>query len=75
MGPVHKIPAKIADPANMRRQADFHAAADLPDRPRLAVCMTGRLDNVETFSGFGKSLIDSLLAAAEDRAASAKKIR
>src|SRR6266496_2284343 len=71
--PIHKIPAKIADPADMRRQADFHPAADLPDCSSLAICMTGRLDDVETFSRFNKSLVDSLLAATKDRATSTKK--
>ena len=29
MGPVHKVPAEVADPADMRGETHFHAAADL----------------------------------------------
>ena len=72
--PIHEIPAKVADPADMRGEANFHAAADLPDRPRLAICMTGRLDDVETFSRLNKPLIDSFLAPAKDGTSSAKNI-
>jgi hypothetical protein len=31
MRPLHKIPAEITNPANVRCDANFHAAADLAD--------------------------------------------
>src|SRR6266478_6683021 len=37
--------------------------------------MTNRLDNVESFSGFDKPLVDSLLTTAKDCAAAAKNVR
>src|SRR5207247_5685177 len=69
--PIHEIPAKVADPADMRGEANFHAAADLPDRPRLAICMTGRGDIVESFSRLDQPLLDSLLAPANVDSATA----
>jgi hypothetical protein len=30
---VHKVPAEITDPTNVRRETNFHAAANLADCP------------------------------------------
>src|SRR5437870_2240590 len=68
--PIHKIPAEVTDPADMRGEADFHAAADLPDRPRLTVGVKIRED-VGVFT-IRKRIS---FAPAEDRTASAKKVR
>ena len=73
--PIHEIPAEITDQADMRRKANFKAAAHLAQRLRLTICMTNRLDNVESFSGFSKAPVDLLLATAKDCAASAKNVR
>src|SRR5206468_3932088 len=72
--PINEIPAEITDPTDMRRKANFQAAADLAQCLRLAIRMTNRLDNVESLSGFSKSLIDSLLAATKNCAAAAKNV-
>jgi len=72
--PINEIPAEITDPADMRRKADFHAAADLPECTRLAASMADRLDNVESFSRLSKSLVNLPLAATKDCAAAAKKV-
>jgi len=68
--PIHKIPAEVTDPADMRGEADFHAAADLPDRPRLTV-------GVKISEDVGVFTIRKRIsfAPAEDRTASAKKVR
>ena len=34
---VDKVPAEIIDPADVRRDADFQATADLANRPRLRI--------------------------------------
>jgi hypothetical protein len=49
-------------------------AANLPDCPRLGVCMTCCRDDIETFSWLNKALIDLFLAAAKDSASSAKNV-
>src|SRR5437660_7661215 len=71
---TYEVPAEITDPTDMRRKADFHAAADLANSFCLTVRMTNRLDNVEAFSRFSKSLVDLPLATAKDPAASAENI-
>jgi hypothetical protein len=48
--PVHKIPTEIADPANVRGEANLHAAADLADCPRLRIRTTNRLEDVEALA-------------------------
>jgi hypothetical protein len=60
---IYKVPAEITDQANVWREADFHAAADLADCPRLAVSMTNGLELVETFAGFRHSPIHPFLTA------------
>src|SRR4029077_7991864 len=46
---IHKIPAEVTDPADMRGQADFHTAADLTDCPRLTAGMRIS-ENVRVFT-------------------------
>src|SRR5437588_10277261 len=78
---IHKIPAEVTDPADMRGDTHFQAAADLAHCARLAVCMTNRLKNVEALaplgdgSSFALPPIDRPLAATKDGAAAAKAIR
>src|SRR5450756_2738486 len=72
--PINEIPAEITDPADMRRKANFQAAAHLTQRFRLAICMTNRLDNVKSFSRLTKSLVDLPLAATKNGAATAKNV-
>src|SRR5438552_10789594 len=43
---IDKIPAEITDPANVRGEANFHAAADLPDCPRLGTGLFSADDSV-----------------------------
>jgi hypothetical protein len=43
---VDEIPAEIANPANMRRHANFHATADLADCPRFGTSLFGANDSV-----------------------------
>jgi hypothetical protein len=67
VGTVHKIPAEIADPANVRGHANFHAAADLADCPRLGTGLLSANDSV---------VHDNvrLFAATKDSAAAAKNV-
>ncbi len=44
IAPVHKIPAEITDPADMRRKANFQTAAHLAQCLGLAICITNRAD-------------------------------
>src|SRR5579885_510319 len=66
--PVHKIPAEVADPANVRREANFDAAADLANRPGFR---TGLLcaNHAVVHNHVGP------LAAAENAAAPAEDVR
>src|SRR5437762_3455199 len=75
MRSVHKVPAEVTDPANVRGEPNFHSAANLTDRPRLGVSMTDSLHNVEAFSRFSKCLIDWPLTATKDPAGASKNIR
>src|SRR6266550_5922034 len=64
---VHKIPAEIADPADVRSHANFHATAYLADCPRLGTSLFRAndsivYDNVRTF------------ASTKDSAASTKNV-
>ena len=43
---VHKIPTEIADPANVRGHANFHAAADLADCSRLGTGLFSANDSI-----------------------------
>src|SRR6266498_3071028 len=43
---IDEIPAEIADPANVRGHANFHAAADLADCPRLGTGLFSANDSV-----------------------------
>src|SRR6266536_2150206 len=54
---VDKVPAEIIDPADVRREADFDASADLADCLCLRICMTLCLDNVEAFPRFSNKHI------------------
>src|SRR5437868_14736008 len=67
MGPVHEIPAEIADPANVRGHANFHAAADLADGPGLGTGLFSANDSVAHNNV-------RLFAATEDCAASTKNV-
>ena len=69
MGPVHKIPAEVTNPADMWGQTDFHAATDLADCPRFTVGVKIS-QNVGTFT-IRKRIS---FAPAEDRTASAKNV-
>jgi hypothetical protein len=72
---IHEIPAEITDPADVRGYADFHPTAHLADCSRLCICMTGRRNDIESFSGLDKALVDLLLATAKDPASPAKNVR
>src|SRR5437868_1315384 len=77
--PIDEIPAEITDPADMRGETDFHAAAHLADSLCLAICMTNCLENVETLAPlvnkpFANKPIDRPLAATKDGAGAAKKV-
>src|SRR4029453_131880 len=43
---VHKVPTEIADPANVRGEPNFHAAADLADCPGLGTGLFSANDSV-----------------------------
>ena len=43
---VHKVPAEIADPADVRSHANFHATAYLADCPRLGTSLFRANDSV-----------------------------
>src|SRR6266566_2392158 len=72
---VDKVPAEIVDPADVWREANFQATADLTDCLCLRTCMTLCLDDVEAFPRFSNKHIVRSLASAKDRAASAKNVR
>ena len=65
---IDEIPAEITDPANVRSEANFHAAADLPDCPRLGTGLVSANNSV---------VHDNLraFAATKDSAGSAQKLR
>src|SRR6266481_4507198 len=65
---IDEIPAEIADPANVRGEANFHATADLPDCPRLGTGL---------FSANDPVVHDNIraFAATKDSPGSAKKVR
>ena len=46
---VDKVPAEIINPADVRREANFEAAADLADSLGSRICMTSCHDLVEAF--------------------------
>ena len=71
---INKVPAEITDQANVWREADFYAAADLADSARFAVRMTNGLEFVEAFAGFKNPPIHSLLTATKDSAACTKNV-
>src|SRR5207244_11787995 len=76
---IDEIPAEITYPADMRGETDFHAAPDLADSLRLAICMTNCLENVETLAPlvnkpFANKPIDRPLAATKDSAGASKKV-
>ncbi len=64
---IDEIPAEIADPANVRGEANFHAAADLTDRPRFGTGLFSANDSVvhDNVRAF---------AATKDSAASTKNV-
>ena len=68
MRPVHKIPAEVTDPANVRSEANFHAATNLADCPRLGAGLFSANDSV---------VHDNVrfFASTKDSASSAKKVR
>src|SRR5437588_4695308 len=68
MRPVHEIPAEIADPANVRGHANFHAAAVLADGPRLGAGLFSANDSVAHNN-------TRLFTATKDSAASTKNVR
>ncbi len=72
---INKVPAEITDQANVWREADFYAAADLADSAGFAVRMTNGLELVEAFAGFKNPPIHSLLTATKDSAACHQKCR
>jgi hypothetical protein len=65
---IDEIPAEITDPANVRGEANFHAAADLPDCPRLGTGLFSANDSV---------VHDNVrpFATTKDSAASTKDVR
>ena len=65
---IDEIPAEITDPANVRGESNFHAAADLPDCPRLGTGLFSANDSV---------VHDDVrpFAATKNSAGSAKKVR
>src|SRR5213592_4204096 len=73
---VDHVPAKIADPADMRRKTDFHAGAKLPDRSRLRTC-PARNDNVVflAFLNVGSQHELRLLASAKYATAARPHVR
>ena len=73
--PIHKIPAEIAHPADVRRKPNFKATADLTNSSTFGACMTGRLNNVEAFSWFNKSLVNALLPPAKYPASTTENVR
>src|SRR4029077_8905141 len=64
---IDEIPAESTDPANVRSEANFHAAADLPDCPRFRTGLFSANDSV---------VHDNirLFAATKDPAASTKNV-
>src|ERR1700751_2026286 len=71
---IYKVPAEITDEANVRREADFHTAADLADCPRFAVSVTNGLELIEAFAGFKHSPIHPFLTATKDSPGSTKNV-
>ena len=67
---VNKVPAEITDPADVRSEANFQAAADLADRPRLSVGVKIS-ENVRAFTVRKRIPF----TPAKDRTASAKNVR
>jgi hypothetical protein len=65
-GAVDHVPAEIADPADMRSETDFNAAAELADCPSLGA-VVGKIPV--------RLVKVCALAAAEDPTASAKNVR
>src|SRR5438132_8903773 len=78
---IHKIPAEVTDPADMRGETHFHATADLAHCFCLAICVTHRPVNVEALAPLGNGPvfalppIDRPLAATKDGAAATEDIR
>ena len=78
---IHKIPAEVTDPADMRGETHFHAAADLAHYACLAICMTNCLKNVEALAALGDGSplanpsIDRPLAPAKDPAEATPDVR
>lgn len=75
IGTVYEVPTEITDPTDMRRKADFYAAADLAESLRLCSRETLCLDNVEAFPGFSNANIFRALTTTEDRPAASKNVR
>jgi hypothetical protein len=66
LGAIDHVPAEIADPPDMRSEADFNAAAELADCPGLGA-VVGKISL--------RLVKVCALAAAEDPTASAKNVR
>ena len=75
VGTVYEVPAEITDPTDMRRKADFNAAADLAESFRLCSRETLCLDNVEAFPGFSNANIFWALTTTEDSPTASKNVR
>jgi hypothetical protein len=69
---INNVPAEIADPANVRREANFQAGSELANRLRRGTqmlgCDTGQNGIVAKVKAFS-------LTAAEDGAASRPNVR
>src|SRR5205823_636870 len=68
MGPVHKVPAEVTDPADMRGETDFQAAADLGYCLRLGIGVLGANKTL-----FEHDVVS--LAAAKDAATATEDVR
>ena len=71
---VNKVPAEITYPADVRREPDFDAAADLANSLRLTPRVTLCLDDIEAFPLFKNSYVVWPLATAKDGPAAPKNV-
>src|SRR5207248_3866663 len=75
IGTAYEVPAEITDPADMRCEADFDAAAHLAQALRLSSRETLCLDNVEAFPWFNDAHIFWPLTTTEDGPTASKNVR